>query len=100
MIRTASLLMVLATWCATLSARAQTASTKTADPAIDDLFHQGEVAYNSGAYAKAIGLFDQVLAKDPEHLNAYLQRGFCHGLQHEYEAAVVDFSAVIQRKSD
>ena len=42
----------------------------------EQLFREGEKAYNSGGYVKAIGFFDQVLARDPEHLNAYLQRGF------------------------
>lgn len=70
------------------------------DADIDRMFHDGEKAYNSGAYAKAIDLFSQVLAQDHEHLNAYLQRGFCHSLLQEYAAAVEDFSAVIERKSD
>lgn len=67
---------------------------------LEKIFREGEKAYNAGAYAKAIGLFDQVLAVDPDHLNAYLQRGFCHSLQREYELAVADFSAVIERKND
>lgn len=66
----------------------------------DETFRQGEKAYNAGAYAKATGLFSEVLQKDPEYLNAYLQRGFCHSLQGEYDAAVADFSAVIERKAD
>ena len=35
-----------------------------------------------------------------DHLNAFLQRGFCHSLQREYDLAVVDFTSVIQRKPD
>lgn len=66
----------------------------------EQLFHEGEKAYNSGAYAKAIALFDQVLVQDPDHLNAYLQRGACHSMQREYELAVADFTAVIERKGD
>ncbi|MCB0773237.1 MAG: tetratricopeptide repeat protein [Flavobacteriales bacterium] len=66
----------------------------------EDLFREGEQAYRNGAYPKAIGLFTQVLEQDPDHLNAYLQRGFCHSLQQEYEAAVADFTAVIGRKHD
>jgi tetratricopeptide (TPR) repeat protein len=30
----------------------------------------------------------------------YLQRGFCHSLQREYDLAVADFTSVIQRKPD
>lgn len=64
------------------------------------LYKEGEQAYQNGAYAKAIGFFTQVLDHDPEHLNAYLQRGFCFTLQREYIRAINDFSAVIQRKND
>lgn len=66
----------------------------------DALFQQGETAYRNGGYAKAIVLFTQTLALDPDHLNAYLQRGFCHSLQREYDLAVTDFTSVIQRKPD
>ncbi|MBK6893819.1 MAG: hypothetical protein IPH00_11985 [Flavobacteriales bacterium] len=43
---------------------------------IDALFHKGEQAYNNGGYAKAVDIYTEVLAADPEYLNAYLQRGF------------------------
>jgi len=79
---------------------AQTTAAKTPDKENEKLFREGEIAYNAGGYAKAIDIFTQVLARDPEHLNAYLQRGFCHSLQREYEAAIVDFTSVIARKSD
>ncbi len=67
---------------------------------IDALFHKGEQAYNSGGYVKAIDIYSEVLAADPEYLNAYLQRGFCHSLQREYDAAIADFTSVIERKKD
>jgi tetratricopeptide (TPR) repeat protein len=67
---------------------------------VEKLYREGEKAYNAGGYAKAIGLFSAVLEREPDHLNAYLQRGFCHSLQREYELAVADFSAVIERKND
>lgn len=66
----------------------------------ESLFREGEKAYNRGAYPAAIELFTRTLAQDPDHLNAYLQRGFCHSLQREYEAAASDFSEVIRRKQD
>lgn len=66
----------------------------------ETLFQSGVKAYNSGQYEHAISLFSEVLAMDPDHLNAYLQRGFCHSLQKEYEEAVADFTSVIERKSD
>lgn len=82
---------------ATLSAQEM---ASVAAPATEALFNDGVKAYNSGSYSKAINLFTEVLARDPEHLNAYLQRGFCHSLQRDYEQAVSDFTEVIRRKPD
>jgi tetratricopeptide (TPR) repeat protein len=87
--------------CLGLAATAQNNDLASANAAdVTTLFKQGEEAYRTGAYAKAIGLFDRVLQLDHEHLNAYLQRGFCHSLQQDYEAAVRDFTEVIKRKND
>lgn len=86
--------------CALHGVQAQDLVMAAPDKQTEALFHEGEQAYNSGGYAKAVELFTQVLERDPEHLNAYLQRGFCHSLLREYDAAVADFTAVIQRKSD
>lgn len=87
---------------ATLLAAASAMYAQDTAPATtaESLFHEGEKAYNRGAYPAAIDLFTRTLAQDPDHLNAYLQRGFCHSLQREYEAAVSDFSEVIRRKHD
>jgi tetratricopeptide (TPR) repeat protein len=76
------------------------AQAETSDDQTELLFHEGEKAYNIGSYAKAIGYFDQVLVRDPDHLNAYLQRGFCYSLQRDYLKAVADFTDVIARKND
>ena len=70
------------------------------DGEAERLFREGEKAYGSGGYDRAIELFTQVLKRDGDHLNAFLQRGFCHSLQRNYSAAVHDFTAVIQRKPD
>lgn len=95
-----TLLTALLLGCTTTINAQDLAQAKAPDADLELLYREGEKAYNSGAYAKAIALFDQVLARDAEHLNAYLQRGFCHSLQREYELAVKDFSAVIDRKND
>ncbi|MCB0794746.1 MAG: tetratricopeptide repeat protein [Flavobacteriales bacterium] len=71
-----------------------------ADRSVDELFAKGEEAYRAAEHAQAIGFYDQVLELDPEHMNAYLQRGFCNSLVKRYDAAVKDFSAVIARKPD
>jgi tetratricopeptide (TPR) repeat protein len=76
------------------------AMAATSDKETEKLFKDGERAYQSGAYDKAIACFDQVLERDADHLNAYLQRGFCFNLKKEYLDAVADFSAVIARKPD
>lgn len=64
------------------------------------IFSAGERAYRSGDLVLAIDLFDRVLEQEPEHINAYLQRGFSHSLNKDHELAVQDFSAVIERKND
>lgn len=85
----------------TTSATAQDlADAPPTNPEAEQLYQEGEKAYNAGAIAKAIGFFTQALEKDPDHLNAYLQRGFCFTMQREYQRAVQDFTAVIERKSD
>ena len=64
------------------------------------LFKEGQLAYGNGGYAKAIALFTEVLQRNPDELNAYLQRGFCHSLLREYDLAISDFTALISRKND
>ena len=85
---------------ASFTLNAQELAQVLPDAETEKLFREGEKAYNSGSYGNAISFFDQVLKRDPDHLNAYLQRGFCHSLQHEYELAVADFTEVIARKND
>ncbi|MBK8338527.1 MAG: tetratricopeptide repeat protein [Flavobacteriales bacterium] len=70
------------------------------DKALEETYAKGEQAYQRGSYAEAIADFSDVLKQDPEHMNAYLQRGFCHSLTKQYEKAISDFSAVIARKPD
>ncbi|MCB0790794.1 MAG: tetratricopeptide repeat protein [Flavobacteriales bacterium] len=68
--------------------------------AAEKTYEEAEKAYQRADYSDAIALYGQVLAMDPDDLNAYLHRGFCHSLNKEYEEAVNDFTAVIQRKPD
>lgn len=72
----------------------------TPDQETERLFHEGEKAARAGDATKAISLYGQVLERDPDHLNALLQRGACHIRLKDHAAAVADFTAVIQRKSD
>lgn len=63
-------------------------------------FKQGEAAYRAGGYAKAVEHFTHALTIDPDHLNAYLQRGFSYSIQGEYKLAIADFTSVLERKPD
>lgn len=75
-------------------------SSPAAASQAEELFKQGERARKAGDRALAIQLYGQALAQDPGHLNAYLQRGFCHSLQQAYAEAILDFTAVIDRQAD
>lgn len=67
---------------------------------VDELYKAGEKAYRAGDHGTAIILFTQVLYIDSDHINAYLQRGFCHSLMQQYDLAVTDFTSVVERKPD
>lgn len=95
-----TLLLCLSVCTLTASATAQYLADNSSRPTTESLFQAGEQAYRNGDHAKAITLFTEVLAQDKENLNAYLQRGFCHSLQQQYDKAVADFTAVVQRKPD
>lgn len=69
-------------------------------PDVEQLYQAGERASHAGHHATAITLFTQVIDREPGHLNAHLQRGFCHNLTGEHDKAVSDFSTVIGHKSD
>lgn len=84
----------------TTGIRAQYMAEAISPPTEQELFDAGEKAYRAGDRDTAIGFYDRVLAKDPNHLNALLQRGFCYSLQKEYAKAVKDFTAVIAQKKD
>ncbi|MCB9170169.1 MAG: tetratricopeptide repeat protein [Flavobacteriales bacterium] len=76
------------------------ASAARGDGTMDRTYAEAEKAYQQTEYAKAIELYGQVLAMDPDNLNAFLHRGFCHSLNKDYELAIADFSSVIARKPD
>lgn len=95
-----ALLFTAAMAVITTASLAQDLAANTAATTTAAIFQCGVKAYNAGQYTEAIGLFTQVLHNEPDHLNAYLQRGFCHSLQREYPEAVADFTAVVERKPD
>lgn len=59
------------------------------------LFSAGERAQRSGDLSLAIDLFEQVLRKEPDHVNAFLQRGWSYSMSKQYDSAIRDFSAAI-----
>jgi len=75
------------------------ADNRATDP-VGDLYKAGEKAYRNGDHSTAISIFSQVIEASPDHINAHLQRGFCHTLVKDYGKAVPDFTAVIDRKPD
>ncbi len=82
------------------SIKAQYLADNLATDPVADLYKAGEKAYRSGDNPTAIVLFSKVIEADPEHINAYLQRGFCNTLLKNYEKAILDFTAVIDRKPE
>ena len=79
---------------------AQYLADSTSPNEVTTWYEEGERAYRAGDHARAISLFTRVIDNDHGHLNAHLQRGFCHSLLKQYDKAVVDFSAVIATKED
>jgi tetratricopeptide (TPR) repeat protein len=92
------------TFCAlaisTLAGNAQDLAQHLPDAEVEKIFHEGELASRKGNYDKAIALFTQVIERDPQHINAFLQRGFSESMTKHYELAVADFTAVINLKND
>jgi len=93
-------LLLLSTAFGLATAHAQYLADNSGASRTEEIFQAGERAYRSNDHAAAITLYSQVLDIDHDHINAYLQRGFCHTLLKDYEKAVVDFSAAIERKPD
>lgn len=93
-------LLVLGLVALTNNTSAQYLADATPTDGLEKIFQAGEKAYRAGDHSTAILLFSQVIEKDPAHINAHLQRGFCYGLTGAYDKAVPDFSTVIDQKPD
>ncbi|MBK7382861.1 MAG: tetratricopeptide repeat protein [Flavobacteriales bacterium] len=66
----------------------------------DEFYRAGEKAQRSGDHRTAVVLYGQVLELEAEHINALLQRGFCHSMLKEYEMAITDLTAAIALKPE
>ncbi len=62
---------------------------------IDGMFNQGEQKKMAGEFRTAIGFYTKVLNSKPDHLNALLQRAFCHSAEKNYQGAIDDYTKVI-----
>jgi tetratricopeptide (TPR) repeat protein len=62
---------------------------------IDGMFNQGEQKKMAGEFHTAIGFYTKVLNSKPDHLNALLQRAFCHSAEKNYQSAIDDYTKVI-----
>ncbi len=62
---------------------------------IEGMFKQGEQKKMAGDYHTAIGFYTKVLNSQPDHLNALLQRAFCHSIEKNYQGAIDDYTKVI-----
>jgi tetratricopeptide (TPR) repeat protein len=80
--------------------QAQELAQHLPDPEVEKAFREGELAGRKGNHDKAIALFTQVIERDPQHINALLQRGFYQSVSKRYELAVADFTAAISLKND
>lgn len=60
----------------TVVGTAQELAQHLPDAEIEKIFHEGELASRKGNHDKAIALFTQVIERDPQHINAFLQHGF------------------------
>ena len=52
-------------------------------------FKEGESLSRAGNYEGAIAAYGKSIAADSTYFNAYLRRGFCYGLQQNYEMQLV-----------
>ncbi|RIK73949.1 hypothetical protein DCC62_16320, partial [candidate division KSB1 bacterium] len=79
---------------------------------LKDLYEQGERYYNRGQFAQAMELFDRVLAKDPNHVEAkryldnsqrqlhlkieqHFNRGLTYYANEDYDNAIKEWERVL-----
>ena len=62
----------------------------------ESYFKEAEQKYSSQNYKEAILLYSKAIKLDPEKVNYYLRRGFCHDVLKDYDSAIEDYSQVIR----
>lgn len=92
--------------------RAKLSSLENPQGAIDDLnlalvhmkglpelfFARGTLFMEQGNIREAIVDFDQVLEKDPEHIEARINRGNCYRTLKQHQNAITDYNTVLSQK--
>jgi tetratricopeptide (TPR) repeat protein len=63
----------------------------------DEWNHLGVVRGRRGDYTGAIDAFSRALQREPDYLKAYYNRAKAYVLLDEYEKAITDFTAIIER---
>ncbi len=81
-----------------ISGQAQYMAEARTAPSDKDAYERGEQAYRRGDHALAVALFTEAIAVDPDNMNAYLNRAFCHVLLKQYTEAIKDLTVVIERE--
>src|SRR5260370_32718453 len=62
----------------------------------DDNIQQGMQAMENKDYEKAISLFSQAIALNPEEPSSFVWRGIAYNGKKEYDKAITDFNKAIQ----
>lgn len=60
-------------------------------------FNKAENLFATGKYKEASSLYTLVIEADPDNMNAYLRRGFCHSVLQQYDESIKDYSYVIEK---
>ncbi|MDM8519703.1 tetratricopeptide repeat protein [Anaerolineales bacterium HSG6] len=83
-------------------APAEVEPTDTPEPELsaEELYGQGEAAYDAGNFSEAIELFDQAIELDDEFANAYNNRGLSYYELGESNQALADFNQAIKLAGD
>lgn len=66
------------------------------DSTATDYFKKAAYYYANADYSIAIIYYSKTLTLDPNHVNSYLQRGFCKNILGKPEEAIGDFSEAIR----
>ncbi len=70
------------------------------DSTASEYFKKAEYFFANADYALAVSYYDKTLALDINHVNSYLQRGFCKNILGKPTDAIEDFTQAIRLNPD